>query len=41
MDYLDYQISTIMHLLKPHLNDILAAHNEQVALVYKMYSVIE
>ena len=37
--YKDYEMDTIMHLLKPHLNSITNSENENVALVKKMYDI--
>ena len=39
--YKDHQMDCIKHLLLPHLNEIQNAENDQVALVYKMYCIIE
>ena len=38
--YLDNQMDIIKHLLQPHVDDIVKAPNEQVALVFKMYDII-
>mgnify|MGYP000868842178 CR=1 FL=1 len=39
--YRDHQMDCIKHLLVPHINEIRHAEDEQVALVYKMYNIIE
>ena len=38
--YLDNQMDIIKHLLRPHVEEISQAPNEQVALVFKMYDII-
>ena len=38
--YLDNQMDTIKHLLRPHIDEIVNSENEQVALVFKMYDII-
>ena len=40
-DHLDFQMNCIKHILVPHAKAIYLAENEQVALVIKMYSIIE
>jgi hypothetical protein len=37
--YKDQQMDTIMHLLKPHVESIGKAENENVALAFKMYEI--
>ena len=37
----DFQMDCIKHLLEPHAADIMKSDNEQVALVYKMYEILE
>ena len=39
--YQDHQMDCIKHLLKPYVKEISKAENEQAALVYAMYSMIE
>jgi hypothetical protein len=39
--YLDHQMDCIKHLLLPHVDVISKSENEQVALVYKMYEIME
>ena len=39
--YLDHQMDCIKHLLAPHSQKIAMAENEQTALVYKMYDILE
>ena len=39
--YKDHQMDCIKHLLVPHINEIRHAEDEQVALAYKMYNIIE
>ena len=39
--YLDNQMDTIKHLLRPHIDEIVNSENEQVALVFKMYDIIQ
>ena len=34
-------MDTIMHLLKPHVESIGKAENENVALAYKMYDIVK
>ena len=40
MDHIDIQMEIIKNLLRPYINEISDAPNEQVALVYKMYEII-
>ena len=39
--YLDHQMDCIKHLLAPYTTEISQAENEQAALVYKMYDILE
>ena len=37
----DFQMDCIKHLLEPHVDSIAKSNNEQVALAYKMYEILE
>ena len=37
----DHQMDCIKHLLEPHVDELAASKNEQVALAYKMYEILE
>ena len=39
--YQDHQMDCIKHLLSPHVDEIINSENEQSALVYKMYAILE